>query len=257
MPGLEARALTFSYPGSREPVLRELDLSVSAGEFLGILGPSGCGKSTLLHLLAGLEVPGDGTLLVGGAPLSGPGPDRGIVFQDYSLFPWMTAERNVSFCTRQARPGLTRRQADALARDYLAQVGLSGREHCYPAALSGGMRQRVAIAKTLAMGPAVMLFDEPFGALDPSTRVRLQCLLESVWLTLEPRRTVVFVTHDIDEALLLADRVVYLDRGAVRGEFTVPFSRPRGRDSLLTPQACALRKRCMRFFQESEAAADA
>lgn len=257
MPKLHIQELSFTYPKADRPIFSALDLAVEEGEFLAVLGPSGCGKSTLLHILAGLDRPQGGRLLLDGAPISAPGADRGIVFQDYSLFPWMTAARNVAFCASQADRSLTPGGARALAMEYLSLVGLKGREDSYPGALSGGMRQRVAIAKTLAMGSPVMLFDEPFGALDPSTRIKLQGLLEQVWQQQSPRRTVVFVTHDIDEAMLLADRVVYLDKGAVRADFSIPFPRPRSRETLLSPEACALRKRCLKLFQESEAENDA
>lgn len=253
MAGLTLRGVDFAYQRREQshPVFEQLDMSFDEGTFTAVLGPSGCGKSTLLHLLAGLERPRGGEILVGGAAPRGPGPDRGIVFQDYSLFPWMTARRNISFCAMQAVKGLSRKAADARADEYLSLVGLGDKGSCYPSQLSGGMRQRVAIAKALAMDPAVLLFDEPFGALDPETRLRLQGLLERLWAEQSPHRTVVFVTHDIDEALYLADRILFLDGGAVRDTIPVPFPRPRAREMLLSPEACYFRKCCMRLFHES------
>ncbi len=255
MAKIELKNATYTYKEQARPytALRALSLAVGDGQFLGLLGPSGGGKSTLLRLLAGLAIPDAGAVLVSGKPVDGPGPDRGVVFQDYSLFPWMTARRNVAFCARQADRSLSKKQADARAFGLLESVGLADSAERYPKELSGGMRQRVALARVLAADPPVLLFDEPFGAVDPGARAGLQALLERVWSAGTPRKTVVFVTHDVEEALLLCDRIVYMDTGGIIDDFPVPFARPRERAVLLSPGACALRKRCLRLFNESGA----
>jgi NitT/TauT family transport system ATP-binding protein len=186
--------------------LDEISLEVADGEFLVVVGPSGCGKSTLLDLLAGLSTPSRGRLLVDGAPITGPGLDRGVVFQQYALLPWRTALRNIEFGLEGK--GLTRRARTGTARRYLELVGLSGFADRYPHELSGGMKQRVAIARALAFDPDVLLLDEPFAALDAQTRETLQDELLRIWQ--ETHKTVVFVTHGIDEAVYLGQRVAVL-----------------------------------------------
>mgnify|MGYP002653824225 FL=1 len=189
----------------RASVLRaveDISLTVPAGEFLTLVGPSGSGKTTLLDLLGGLSTPTSGEVLVDGTPVTGPGLDRGVVFQQYALFPWRTALANVTFGLEQLP--LTRKERTERAREYLALVGLSGSEDRLPHELSGGMKQRVAIARSLAYEPGILLMDEPFAALDAQTREQLQD--ELLRICAETRQTVFMITHDVDEALVLADR---------------------------------------------------
>ena len=228
--GLAIDDVSFAYRDG--PVLRRVTLDVPEGQFVSLLGPSGSGKSTLLRLIAGLEKPTRGRIAWKGVEIAGPGIDRAVVFQNYSLFPWFTAQANVALAVAKAHPDLSRGERLALARDYLSRVGLKDAVEKYPFQLSGGMQQRAAIARALALEAPVLLMDEPFGALDPVNRGRLQDLLIEVWSSASPRRTIVFVTHDIDEAVYLGDRVALL--GAGRGkrllaEIEVPLPRPRPR----------------------------
>lgn len=225
-------AVSFAYDGV--PILDDLQLTVREGEFLCLLGPSGSGKSTLLRLLAGLESPQRGAIRWWDQPITGPGIDRGVVFQDYSLFPWLSVADNIALAIAKAHPALNKARRRTLAREYLAHVGLEDAADKYPLELSGGMRQRGAIARALALGSPVLLMDEPFGALDALNRARLQDLLLSVWQSTTPRKTIVFVTHDIDEALYLGDRVVVLGAapGRVIASCAVSFDRPRDRRRL-------------------------
>ncbi|WP_420078429.1 ABC transporter ATP-binding protein [Streptomyces sp. JL4002] len=209
--------LSVGYGGA--PVLEPTDLEFPAGSFTALLGPSGCGKSTVLGAVAGFVRPASGLVSVGATPVRAPGPDRGVVFQHYALFPWRTARGNVEFALK--RLGLPRAERRRRALAALAEVGLAEGAEKYPAQLSGGMQQRVALARALAAEPEVLLMDEPFGALDALTRTRMQTLLRELW----QRRgtTVLFVTHDIDEALALAERVVVLGGapGRVLADHTV------------------------------------
>ena len=251
LPGLQAEALRFAYNGT--PVLHDIDLTVAEGEFVSLLGPSGCGKTTLLRLLAGLETAAGGTIAWNGEPVTGPSLDRGVVFQDYSLFPWMTLERNITLALGKAYPEMNHDWRRDLAREFLNLVGLHDAAGRFPFELSGGMRQRGAIARTLAVGSPVLLMDEPFGALDPVNRARLQDLLLEVWSHATPRKTVVFVTHDVEEALYLADRVVMLGSspGRVIEELRVPFPRPRVRRTLAAaPEFQALQDRISERFRQ-------
>jgi NitT/TauT family transport system ATP-binding protein len=248
--GLEASGLRFGYNGS--PVLIDIHLSVAEGEFLCLLGPSGCGKTTLLRLLAGLEKPGAGSLFWKGRPISGPSLERGVVFQDYSLFPWLNLAQNVSLALAKAHPEMGRKWRLDLADEYLDMVGLSDARRKHPFELSGGMQQRGAIARTLALGSPVLLMDEPFGALDPVNRAKLQDLVLDVWSNATPRKTVVFVTHDVEEALYLADRVVMLGSspGRIIDEMAVPFQRPRRRRTLAaSPEFAAVCERIEERFR--------
>ncbi len=215
----------------RHLALSGIDLDVRPGEFVSILGPSGCGKSTLLSIVGGFIAPSDGTVRANGRPVTGPGPDRGPVFQEFALFPWKTVIGNVAYGLRQA--GVAKREAEARARALLARMGLQGYEGFYPKELSGGMKQRVAIARTLAYDPAILLMDEPFGALDAHTRVRLQNDLLALWE--RDRKTVLFVTHGVDEAVTLSDRIVVMSRapGAIKAVVAVDLPRPRRRAELL------------------------
>ncbi|HEY6008008.1 MAG TPA: ABC transporter ATP-binding protein [Geobacteraceae bacterium] len=224
--------VSFAY-GSQS-VLQDVDLAVAPGDFICLLGPSGCGKSTLLRLLAGLATPTRGGITIDGKPISGPGLDRGVVFQDYSLFPWMTAGQNILLALEQAFPGKPKRDLRETAADYLEMVGLTGAFGKLPGELSGGMRQRAAIARAFAVNAPVLLMDEPFGALDAITRARLQDLLLQLWQQAGEQKTVFFVTHDVEEAILLASRIVVmgLNPGRVRGVFEVALPRPRSRQEL-------------------------
>jgi NitT/TauT family transport system ATP-binding protein/sulfonate transport system ATP-binding protein len=195
------------------------------GEFRVLLGPSGCGKSTILRLIAGLDHPDSGEVLVSGKPVTGPGRDRGMVFQKYTSFPWLTVEQNVGYGLKIN--GVPSSQRDPVVAKLIEQVGLSGFEKSYPDTLSGGMQQRVAIARTLALRPSVILMDEPFGALDAQTRGDMQELLLHIWE--ESAATILFVTHDVDEAVYLADRIYVLCArpGTIMEDVPVPFGRPR------------------------------
>ncbi|MFA6575596.1 MAG: ABC transporter ATP-binding protein [Nocardioides sp.] len=204
---------TFWVRGDDDKQLREfvalddLNLDVAAGEFLTVVGPSGCGKSTILDLVAGLAKPSGGRLTIDGKPITGPGLDRSVVFQQYTLLPWRTAAANVEFAL-EAKGGMTKKQRAEQARDYLDLVGLSEFANRYPHELSGGMKQRVAIARSLSYEPEVLLMDEPFGALDAQTRERLQEELIGIWR--RTGTTVIFITHDIDEAVFLGQRVAVM-----------------------------------------------
>jgi NitT/TauT family transport system ATP-binding protein len=226
MTAIHTQQLCKTYP-AEPPVLAldKVDLLIEPGEFVALLGPSGCGKSTLLNLIAGFEKTSSGSLLVGGKPVDKPGPDRGVVFQEAALFPWLTVWENVIFGPKTQ--GLAPAVYEERANEMLRIVGLADFKQHLPVQLSGGMRQRVGIARILTMGSQVLLMDEPFGALDAQTRLSMQELLLSVWQQLKP--TIVFVTHDIDEALFLADTVYVMSArpGRIQARLTVPLPRPR------------------------------
>ncbi|MFB6138018.1 MAG: ABC transporter ATP-binding protein [Halobacteriaceae archaeon] len=224
--GLAFEAVTKRYGPDGPLVFRDLSISVAPGEFVVVVGPSGCGKTTLLQLAAGVEAPTAGTVRVGGAPVDGPTEETAMVFQDFVLLPWKTVLENVALgLAVQERMDPDRRRA--VAREWLETVGLADVADRYPRALSGGMCQRVGLARALAVDPAVVLLDEPFGSLDAQTRHRLQGELLALWS--EREQTACFVTHDVDEALFLADRVVVLSDAPaeVVAERSVPFERPR------------------------------
>ena len=229
MSDISITQLSKIYPGIT-PVhaLDNIDLNVSEGEFVALLGPSGCGTSALLNLIAGFESPTHGDLRVGGASVSKPGPERGVVFQEAALFPWLNVWENVVFGPKLA--GQPKSAYVERAKEMLEITGLSGFTRHLPVQLSGGMRQRVGIARVLTLGSQVLLMDEPFGALDAQTRLTMQELLLSVWQAL--RKTVVFVTHDIDEAILLADTIYVMSArpGRIATRITVPIERPRSLD---------------------------
>ena len=248
--GLEVESLRFAYQGT--PVLHDINLTVTEGEFVCLLGHSGSGKTTLLRLLAGLETVASGNLSWQGRPITGPSLERGVVFQDYSLFPWMSLGDNIALALAKSHPEMEKKWRLNLAGEYLEMVGLAAAARKYPAELSGGMQQRGAIARTLALGSPVLLMDEPFGALDPVNRARLQDLVLDVWSNADPRRTVVFVTHDIEEAIYLADRIVILGSspGRIIQELRVPFARPRVRQTLTRlPEFQALREQIAERFR--------
>lgn len=203
--------LSFAYDGTERLILKDISLKVGAGEFVALLGQSGCGKSTFLRLLAGLEKPTGGNIFLGDKEISKAGLDRGVVFQDYGLFPWMTAGENIILALRQKFPEKDKKELKRIAIDNLKAVGL--KEDVFkklPKELSGGMKQRCAIAQAFSMDPPVLLMDEPFGALDAVTRAKLQDLVLELWAGCKPKKTVFFVTHDVDEALLLANRIIVL-----------------------------------------------
>ncbi len=246
--------ITFHYPGSgqRETALDDVSLSIEAGEFVCLLGPSGCGKSTLLSLLEGLNQADCGEIRIDNSIVTRPGCDRAVVFQHYSLFPWLTARKNIIFGIRQSGVRHSREEQRQLADYYLACVGLGNAGNRYPAELSGGMQQRVAIARALAMEADILLMDEPFGAIDPKLRQDLQELVSR--LSVEHHKTVVFVTHDIDEAILLADRIVMMEPKHIRSVVPVKFSHPRRRDAIAqTEEYIQLRKHLMSLFYEQVA----
>ncbi len=230
---IEIRDVSFEYVDRKEvfQVLSHVDLEIREGEFICILGSSGCGKSTLLSLLNGLNKPKSGEILLDGKPIKGPGPDRAVVFQQYSLFPWLTCKGNVQFGIRQSGRKYSKAQRSELADQYLRSVGLGSAADKYPSQLSGGMKQRVAVARALALESDVLLLDEPFGAIDPKLRLELQEMVSR--LSQENHKTVVFVTHDIDEAILLADRIVVMEPGRIRTVLDVAFPHPRRRDDLI------------------------
>jgi len=227
--------------GTPTRALEPTNLAVADNDFVTILGPSGCGKSTLLRLIAGLDQPSTGRILLNGAQVSGPGADRGMVFQSYTLFPWLTVADNVAFGLREK--GVAREQRDAVVRDWLGRIGLTGFEHHYPKQLSGGMQQRTAIARALANDPAILLLDEPFGALDNQTRALMQELLLGIWE--RERKTVLFVTHDIEEAIFLASRVVVMSArpGRIKAEVPIDLPHPRHYTIKTSPEFSALKAR--------------
>lgn len=209
-------------------VIGPTSLSVAEGEFVSLLGPSGSGKSTILNMIAGLAEPSSGTVSALGSPVTGPGPERGMVFQHHALLPWLTARGNIDFGLRSARPGLSAAERAARAEEYLAKVNLSHAADRRPAQLSGGMQQRVGLARAFAVDSRILLLDEPFGALDALTRRQLQEVLLEVWEA--NQRTVVMVTHDVDEAILLSDRILVMSPGpdaTIIEDVTVELPRPR------------------------------
>ncbi|MBQ3302273.1 MAG: ABC transporter ATP-binding protein [Eggerthellaceae bacterium] len=234
MPSISFKDVDFSYVDSNESyhALENIKLEIRDGEFLCLVGHSGCGKSTMLSLIAGLAFPTRGEVLIDGVPVAGPGPDRSIVFQNYSLFPWQTALANVVFAIRQTSAGVSKEEAEQKARDLLEQVGVANAAHRYPFQLSGGMRQRVAIARALAIDAPTMLLDEPFGALDPMIRRHLQEMLMELWAG-SCCKTAVFVTHDIDEAIILGDRIAFMEPMHVIREIELPKDRARTYESLV------------------------
>ena len=211
--------------------LSDISLMIDEGAFVSILGPSGCGKSTLLYIVGGFVSPTSGAAKIKGQAITGPGPDRGPVFQEFALFPWKTVLGNVMYGPRQQ--GVRTPEAEVQSRALIEMVGLKGYENFYPKELSGGMKQRVALARTLAYHPEVLLMDEPFGALDAHTRTRLQNDLLNIWE--RDRKTVLFVTHSVDEAVFLSDKVVMMSKspGRIRQVIDIDLPRPRRRNELL------------------------
>ena len=233
MKSLTIRDLTKTYfdpyKGTHVEAVRGISLTVREGEFVSIVGPSGCGKSTVLNLIAGFIPPTAGDILVDDRPVRGPGPDRGVVFQSFALFPWKTVLENVAFGPKMR--GVGKAQREAIAREFLGLAGLSHAADRYPNELSGGMQQRVGVARALANEPHVLLMDEPFASVDAQTRMTLQEELTRIWQ--ERRPTVIFITHDVGEAVFLANRVVVLSAGRVLDEVAVDLPRPRRWDDLV------------------------
>lgn len=213
------------YAGRHVTAVTDVSLEIHRGEFVSIVGPSGCGKTTLLNMVAGFIPPSQGEILLGGRGVKGPGPDRGVVFQNFALFPWKTVLDNVAFGLKMR--GMPRQERERIAREYVALVGLTGAETRYPNELSGGMQQRVGVARALANNPDLLLMDEPFASVDAQTRMTLQEELTRIWEARHP--TILFVTHDVDEAVFLSDRVTVLSKspGTVRAEIPIALPRPR------------------------------
>ena len=236
-----SRRFAARHGGPPTQAIEPLSFDVADNDFITILGPSGCGKSTLLRIIAGLDTPSTGRVLLDGAPVTAPGPDRGMVFQSYTLFPWLDVQANICFGLREK--GLPAAEQNRVAGEYVRRVGLAGFEHHLPKMLSGGMQQRTALARALANDPKILLLDEPFGALDNQTRALMQELLLGIWET--DRKTVLFVTHDIDEAVFMANRVIVMTArpGRIKAVVDVPLPRPRHYTVKTTPEFAALKAR--------------
>ncbi|RZG83111.1 ABC transporter ATP-binding protein [Acinetobacter sp. WCHAc060033] len=240
---LEAKKLSqvFKHGKTERTILNQLDLKIHKREFICVIGPSGCGKSTLSRIVAGLDPYSHGELIVDGELIKGPSPERGMVFQGYTLFPWKTVKENVMF--GPLMKGASNPSAEAAAREWINLIGLEKYENQYPHQLSGGMKQRVAIARALVNEPKILLMDEPFGALDPHTRQKMQKHLMDLWQNIDI--TIIFVTHDMDEAILLADRIVALkaNPGEIKEIIEVHLPRPRTPELMQTPEFKKLRER--------------
>lgn len=250
MADIKITNLSFAYEDGGKLILKDINTEVRAGEFVCILGQSGCGKSTLLRLLAGLEKPTGGELLIDEKKIGGASLDRGVVFQDYGLFPWMTAGENIMLALKQRFPGRAKQELKQIALDMLKEVGLG--ENVYkmlPKELSGGMKQRCAIAQAFSIDPPILLMDEPFGALDAVTRARLQDLVLKLWAQDDPKKTVFFVTHDVDEAMLLANRILVLGQSPsnIIYECTIPEDkRPTRETQFENPEMLKMRTELIR-----------
>ena len=240
---LEVKGLNkeFATPQGNVLALKDVNFKTFRREFVCVIGASGCGKSTLVRILAGLETQTSGQVLLDSREVSGPGPDRGMVFQSYTLFPWLTVKKNVMFGLERA--GVTRNRAEEEALQWVDLVGLSKFANHYPDQLSGGMKQRVAIARALANQPRVLLMDEPFGALDAQSRARMQAYLLEIWKNIDI--TIIFITHDLDEAIYLADRILVLKAhpGEIAEIIEVPVAQPRSPEQFLEPEFLSTRKR--------------
>ena len=253
---LQVKNLSRIYEGNNGPVvaLQDVNLTIKESEFVMIVGPSGCGKTTLINIIGGLDEATSGEVLLDGKPVSAPGVDRGMVFQGYSLFPWLNVQKNIEFGLKMK--GIPAAERADQAKKYIELVGLKGFETALPKQLSGGMKQRVAIARTLANEPEVLLMDEPFGALDAQTRVVMQELLADI--SRRTGTTILFITHDIDEAVLLGERVYVMSRrpGTVRDVIEVNIPGERSHNSLVLPEFLETKKQIMdMLWQESQDAA--
>ncbi|MEO6277704.1 ABC transporter ATP-binding protein [Roseateles sp.] len=252
---IEVRNLSMTFGSAQQRVhaVSDVSLHVAPGEFVSIIGPSGCGKSTLLNVVAGFSQATQGAALLDGRKITGPGSDRGVVFQQYSLFPWMSVRKNVEFGLKMQ--GVAPSKRETTARTLLGLAGLLGFENHYPDQLSGGMKQRVGIVRALATSPQVLLMDEPFGALDSQTRVVMQEILTNMWQRL--RLSVLFITHDIDEAVFLSDRVYVMTArpGRIKAELTVPLPRPRTAEMTASPEFAAMVRQIKGLIREESIAA--
>ena len=256
---LQAIDLTKIYEDGKKGLVTAIDhvnLEVKDGEFVMIVGPSGCGKTTLINILGGLGTATSGQVLLDGKPVQGPGADRGMVFQGYSLFPWLSVQKNVEFGLKMKK--MPKAQRAEQAKKFIDLVGLTGFENALPRQLSGGMKQRVAIARTLANEPEILLMDEPFGALDAQTRVVMQELLADI--SKKTKTTILFITHDIDEAVLLGDRIYVMSRrpGTIREVLEVNILGVRSHESLVLPEFLATKKKIedMLWKERMDAAMD-
>jgi len=234
--------------GNELLAIDEIDLKIRDKEFATLLGPSGCGKSTLLRIVAGLTQPTQGVVRLDGNVIRAPGQDRGMVFQSYTLFPWLTVKENIKFGLEIS--GRPKGEQEKIAQEFVEKVGLKGFEHTYPKGLSGGMKQRVAIARALANNPAILLLDEPFGALDAQTRALMQELLTQVWEELH--KTILFVTHDVEEAIFLSDRVFVMTArpGKIKAEIDIPLERPRSYEVKSSEAFINLKKQALALIRE-------
>jgi NitT/TauT family transport system ATP-binding protein len=245
MTTVRIEAVSRTFPGLRNgpptEALKPTTLAIADNDFITIVGPSGCGKSTLLRIIAGLDTPTSGRVVLDGSQVIGPGPDRGMVFQSYTLFPWLTVRENICFGLREK--AMPQPRQDEIAAHFIARVGLEGFEQHYPKMLSGGMQQRTAIARALANDPKILLLDEPFGALDTQTRGLMQELLLGIWEA--ERKTVLFVTHDIDEAIFMAGRVVVMSArpGRIKADVAIDLPHPRDYTLKTTPEFSRLKAR--------------
>jgi NitT/TauT family transport system ATP-binding protein len=246
-------SVSFGAKGGRTQAVSGVSLEVQPGDFVSVIGPSGCGKSTLLNIVAGFMVPTQGTALLDGQPITGPGADRGVVFQQYSLFPWMTVRKNVEFGLKMQ--GLGANARESRARTLLGLAGLQPFENHHPDQLSGGMKQRVGIVRALATSPQVLLMDEPFGALDSQTRTVMQEILTNMWQQL--RLSVLFITHDIEEAIFLSEKVYVMTArpGRIKAEIPIPLPRPRTPEMMSTPTFHALVRQLKALIREESLAA--
>jgi len=260
-PKLRLRGVSKQFMAARATApttaVADFNLEVAAGEFVCIVGPSGCGKSTVLNMIAGLDAPSAGAIEMDGRAVTAPGADRGVMFQDYALMPWQTVEQNIGFGLAHGTPGqgMTKAERDARVREHIELVGLKGSEKKYPHQLSGGMRQRVALARLLANGPEILLLDEPLGALDAQTRLILQVELLRIWgetRAREQRKTAIFITHDIEEAVFLGDRVIVMSShpGRVKADIAIDLPRPRTEHVRADPRFGELTERIWNLIRD-------
>ena len=255
---IEINNLSLTYESEKNSfnALSDINLEIGKGEFVCLIGPSGCGKSTLLGVLEGLLEPTKGKVFINNAEVHGPGRDRAVVFQNYSLFPWMTARKNVAFAIIESKRGAEKvKKSDAyrIADEYLEKVGLKEYKNKLPGELSGGMQQRVAIARALACNPEILLMDEPFGAIDAKTRDVLQQLLLRLWTEDKEKKTIVFVTHDLEEAIFLADRIVFMEPKGIKKIIDVKIERPRLKEKMLSNDRYrTLRSQLVRMFSNED-----
>lgn len=248
MTKIEINNLTVSYGNRGKDAIKDLSLTVNPKEFVSILGPSGCGKTTLLNTIAGFLKPTKGGIVINGEQVREANKNIGLVFQDHALFPWKTVSKNIELGPKMQ--GMEREKRNRLVKKWLQTIKLPGIENCYPSQLSGGMQQRVGIARALAINPKVLLMDEPFGSLDAQTRMQMQKLLLLIWE--KKQKTVVFVTHEIDEAILLADRIVLLTKspGRIKEEIKVNLPRPRNYETIATKKFIETKRKILKLLEE-------